>query len=1290
MSKNLTFNYGSLNCNSLVKSQSSTVQSSYIRFLGLQQLDIISLQETHASSSPIITTLDMQFKSKQSFWTPHCGIISFSPEYVLSHISTDEIFSSDRFLLCRVEHPHQFYTPFYILNLYAPASSNAERRSFFESLLELIYQLHDSIDIHRLIISGDFNYDYGRDIANGNHVNKTSMNWVEYLKTFFFNCMSHNDLDQLPTFQRNVHITSTIDYIFAGTYLEHLITDASVQFLNPQWSDHSLLQVTFNLGKSKTGPGLWRGNPAYANNTAFQQLLATNIRNASDKSTFATSYCDQWEVLKKVTKKTIKSFGVKYVSWRQASLRHLERKRNRLLRSKPPPATLVYFLPRLDSMISQLQQELVDISAYKAGVTWREKGERSAKYLKSIHQIRTSQQFMTGLKDTSTDPPLPMTSPLAAPLSTPTVTSHLNSMKTSTQRFYQSLYSKEHVLPSEITHYLDDIHFERQLSDTDRQALMAPITIDDIIEQASRHSNKVSSPGSDGLSYPFLVLLFQNPEVQDVIVAVYNQALAGIFPKSWQDIRVRLLPKKGDLWLLQNWRPISLINCDAKVFTRILSKRLGTVINKLLNPYQSGFIPGRFIGDNGFALSMVMEQARGFDSGGIGLLLDQEKAYDRVHPDYLAAVLERFGFPATWIHCIQSLFFGNQVSVNINGFFTDAILQERGLRQGDPLSPLLFNLALEPFLLSILQDSSITGFVCPSQNTVDISPSALATPSCELKLLAYADDICILLPTPTDFAAVQYRMHRYSIVSNAKFNEDKSEAFALNGKLDVKWSSVLLRNNISKYYHRGIATCMRYLGYYLPYTAQQRSQLESQMLQNVRSQCQLYSQRQLSIRGRVTIANTLILSKLWYTLRLLKPTKRFFDQIRSTIYQFVWQKKTPKLRKELIFHPLQAGGLMVQDPLIQHKLLQKRWLDYLFQPDVHPSFVYPLMLRHLSYCQHSQTFPLLPLYVKEYRKSPVISKDFSIWHILFQTFDYFSSSLDMELQDMPLQTVLQLPLYKLLQNIDDHHWTVRHPNFQAHLFFIFDNHAQRLRLKVNGEYTRYPNLCRRLFRDILRHRRIQIAPFVWTHILQPQSLHLIAWSQHSLVAMLKNAPSWKNFNTINFRQHFQSIVDFPLCFKTSIINTFWTFSTYPQARTIFYRVLSERIPTKQVLVKFGLVSSDRCSVCHTSAETFRHFLVDCPIKFEIWHRVLSQFYPHLFFTSDILFNSLRYLQHPDSMAHCPQYLTVLSITLWQIWNLHWKHGTDSTIPVSNSFIESITPRIVTHITTITRPPSGYN
>ncbi|KAG0767924.1 hypothetical protein G6F22_017575 [Rhizopus arrhizus] len=155
-----------------------------------------------------------------------------------------------------------------------------------------------------------------------------------------------------------------------------------------------------------------------------------------------------------------------------------------------------------------------------------------------------------------------------------------------------------------------------------------------------------------------------------------------------------------------------------------------------------------------------MDHARSSNSDALGLLLDQEKAYDRVHPDYLRQVLLRFGFPQTFVDSILGLFFGTQLRLNVNGFLSKPVHQRRGLRQGDPISPLLFNLAFEPLLRRTLSDSTYQGYSLPR------SPRSPCSEP--VKLLAYADDVLFLLNDPSDLTSLQEHLSLYSRASNAR------------------------------------------------------------------------------------------------------------------------------------------------------------------------------------------------------------------------------------------------------------------------------------------------------------------------------------------------------------------------------------------------------------------------------------------------------------------------------------------------------------------------------------------
>jgi hypothetical protein len=116
-------------------------------------------------------------------------------------------------------------------------------------------------------------------------------------------------------------------------------------------------------------------------------------------------------------------------------------------------------------------------------------------------------------------------------------------------------------------------------------------------------------------------------------------------------------------------------------------------------------------------------------------------AYDRVHPEYLEMVLERFGFPQQVIKSILTYFFSTQISLNIDGYISDPISQSRSLRQGNPLPSILFNLAFEPLLAHIQSTSLIQGIVTPQRPE-------------PVKLGAYADDLMTIVASEQEWEAL--------------------------------------------------------------------------------------------------------------------------------------------------------------------------------------------------------------------------------------------------------------------------------------------------------------------------------------------------------------------------------------------------------------------------------------------------------------------------------------------------------------------------------------------------------
>ncbi|KAG1152042.1 hypothetical protein G6F37_003564 [Rhizopus arrhizus] len=314
-----------------------------------------------------------------------------------------------------------------------------------------------------------------------------------------------------------------------------------------------------------------------------------------------------------------------------------------------------------------------------------------------------------------------------------------------------------------------------------KSSLTAPLTASDLLE-AVHCCPAQSSSGSDSIPYALLSVILCLPDCKAVALQVFNDALSlDIFPPSWSDTCVSLLSKKGNLSDLRNWRPISLISTDAKVYTRLLDACLLPAVSSLITPFQTRFMRRRFIADNGLLMKLIKNHCTTNSSATVGLLLDQEKAYDWVHPDYLRQVLSRIGIPDSFITSVCSLFFSTRLGVNINGFLSSpvphCVVYVKAI-----LSPVLFNLAFEPFLRSSIHDFSIHDVSLPLPIP---SPVILPPDMSLIKLLAYVDDVVCLLDSPSDLHRLLRYFETYSQASNTSLNYSKTQVLSLSGSNNI-------------------------------------------------------------------------------------------------------------------------------------------------------------------------------------------------------------------------------------------------------------------------------------------------------------------------------------------------------------------------------------------------------------------------------------------------------------------------------------------------------------------------
>jgi exonuclease III len=197
-----------------------------------------------------------------------------------------------------------------------------------------------------------------------------------------------------------------------------------------------------------------------------------------------------------------------------------------------------------------------------------------------------------------------------------------------------------------------------------------------------------------------------------IMTAVYNDVqMNGVakgtqFNKGW----VCPLYKKKEKTDPANYRPITLLNSDYKIMTKALAMRLARVAGHMIHPDQAGFVPGRSIFDHVRLSKAMIDYAEAHEENGIIVALDQEKAYDRIRHDYLWRTLEAFKVPETMIKTIRLLYENAESVVTVNGVESTPFQVTRGVRQGDPLSCLLFDLAIEPMACMLRKSEALSGF----------------------------------------------------------------------------------------------------------------------------------------------------------------------------------------------------------------------------------------------------------------------------------------------------------------------------------------------------------------------------------------------------------------------------------------------------------------------------------------------------------------------------------------------------------------------------------------------------
>ena len=238
------------------------------------------------------------------------------------------------------------------------------------------------------------------------------------------------------------------------------------------------------------------------------------------------------------------------------------------------------------------------------------------------------------------------------------------------------------------------------------------------------------SPGMDGYSPEFFKKFWD--QLGWFFLESINESFAnGQLTESQTQGMITCIPKSGKARnLLQNWRPISLLNTSYKLISLCITNRLRKVLNRIISPEQKGFLEGRTISDCTRVMFDIIHACQTNNIDGLILLVDFQKAFDSLSWDFINETLTTLNFGNNFIKWINIFQKNSNSRVLLNGHLTNPFPLERGCRQGDPISPYLFILCSEFLTLAFKQSNDIEGITIHQK---------------EHRLSQYADDTSAFL-----------------------------------------------------------------------------------------------------------------------------------------------------------------------------------------------------------------------------------------------------------------------------------------------------------------------------------------------------------------------------------------------------------------------------------------------------------------------------------------------------------------------------------------------------------------
>uniref|UniRef100_A0A803T1R0 Reverse transcriptase domain-containing protein n=1 Tax=Anolis carolinensis TaxID=28377 RepID=A0A803T1R0_ANOCA len=400
-------------------------------------------------------------------------------------------------------------------------------------------------------------------------------------------------------------------------------------------------------------------------------------------------------------------------------------------------------------------------------------------------------------------------------------------------------------------------------------------------------------------------------EITPILQKIMNSVLeTNQIPETWKEASIILIPKENqDEKQIQNYRPISLLNIDYKIFSSILANRLKSTLSNWINADQAGFLPGRQIKDNTRIILNIIEHIQNTKlKKGALLLLDAEKAFDGLNWNFIIELLKNLRYGGKFINGIQAIYTEQSAKIKINGDMTEMFPIQRGVRQGCPLSPLLFILAIEILARKLRQDDDLIGIKVKNQ---------------KYKIKLFADDIILMSEDPQkEFPKMICLVNQFGSVAGLSINLRKTKILAT--KLSNKEKEELSQKTGIE-----IALQAKYLGINITMNNKDLYKNNYEKTWNkIKNDLKKWMNLDISLLGRIATIKMNILPRLCFLFQNIPIDikEKEFTNWNAEFTKFIWRGKKPRIKMKNLQDTKQRGGLALPNLKLYREAAILIWL----------------------------------------------------------------------------------------------------------------------------------------------------------------------------------------------------------------------------------------------------------------------------------------------------------------------------------------------------------------------------